>query len=269
MKHQTIKVCCSVGNPSSVGGCGDYTARGQVFQLPDNGPSAYVTEPSDSNATNRGAIVALYDIFGLNIIQTRRFVDSLASATSMRVVMPDVFRGKPWPLEKFPPKDFTEYKNWVETAGTWDVVAKDIVACHKFLLSKGLQECAPLGILGFCWGGARAMQACCGDTYGRLLGGIHVAGGVALHAAFFGPEDAERVTVPMLLMPSGSDPEIEPIKAIWDRKPFGSRCGYKRFDGEVHGFAAARGDWDVNHTREAILEAIKLSAEFFVKNLLS
>lgn len=124
MKHQTIKVCCSVGNPSSIGGCGDYTARGRVFQLPDNGPAAYLTEPSDGNATNRGAIVALYDIFGFDIIQTRRFVDSLASATSMRVVMPDVFRGKPWSLDKFPPKDFKEYQNWVETAGTWDVVAK-------------------------------------------------------------------------------------------------------------------------------------------------
>lgn len=36
---------------------------------------------------------------------TCRFVDTLAEKADLRVFMPDYFCGKPWPKDKFPPKD--------------------------------------------------------------------------------------------------------------------------------------------------------------------
>lgn len=49
-----------------------------------------------------------------------------------------------------------------------------------------------------------------------------------------------QVTVPMLIMPSGEDPDHTPLKEVLDKKPFGDKCEYRRFDDMHHGFCAAR-----------------------------
>ncbi|TGZ59348.1 hypothetical protein CRM22_009126 [Opisthorchis felineus] len=266
MKESGIKVCCSSGTPSATGGCGDYSPVGKLVQLTASGPAAYYTRPKEGPLCNSSALIVVYDIFGIDILQTRRFADLLAERTHRRVVMPDFFRGRPWLLKNFPPKDGGEFVKWVETAGSWDVVSADLKSAHEFLLADGLNSSAPLGIIGFCWGGKQAVRACSGDSHARELGFKFLAG-VSLHGAFLGPEDAEDLTVPMLFMPAGDDPDVGPIKVILDKKPFGAQCAYHRFDSETHGFAAARGDWNVPHTREAIMKALDLTANFFNKQL--
>lgn len=44
----------------------------------------------------------------------------------------------------------------------------------------------------------------------------------------------------MLIMPSGDDPDHLPVKAVLDKKTFGEKCQYRRFDDMHHGFCAAR-----------------------------
>lgn len=44
----------------------------------------------------------------------------------------------------------------------------------------------------------------------------------------------------MLIMPSGEDPDHLPMKAVLDKKSFGDKCQYRRFDDMHHGFCAAR-----------------------------
>lgn len=44
----------------------------------------------------------------------------------------------------------------------------------------------------------------------------------------------------MLIMPSGEDPDHLPVKEVLDKKPFGDKCQYRRFDDMHHGFCAAR-----------------------------
>lgn len=49
-----------------------------------------------------------------------------------------------------------------------------------------------------------------------------------------------QVKVPMLIMPSGEDPDHLPLKEVLDKKPFGDKCEYRRFDDMHHGFCAGR-----------------------------
>lgn len=49
-----------------------------------------------------------------------------------------------------------------------------------------------------------------------------------------------QVKVPMLIMPSGEDPDHLPLKEVLDKKPFGDKCQYRRFDDMHHGFCAGR-----------------------------
>ena len=44
----------------------------------------------------------------------------------------------------------------------------------------------------------------------------------------------------MLIMPSGDDPDHLPLKEVLDKKPFGDKCQYRRFDDMHHGFCAGR-----------------------------
>ncbi len=74
-----------------------------------------------------------------------------------------------------------------------------------------------MGIVGFCWGGKQVMHACSHKELGYLAG-------VSVHGAWLGPEDAEKINVPVFFMPSGEDPSIEPLKVILDKRPFGDRC---------------------------------------------
>ena len=48
-----------------------------------------------------------------------------------------------------------------------------------------------------------------------------------------------------------------------DKKPFGSRCVYKRYDDQIHGFCAARGDWEKADVAAAATEAIGIMRDFF------
>jgi hypothetical protein len=48
-----------------------------------------------------------------------------------------------------------------------------------------------------------------------------------VHAANLSPELAEKVTVPQCILPSGEDPSVDEVKAVLDKKDFGSDCVYK------------------------------------------
>ena len=44
----------------------------------------------------------------------------------------------------------------------------------------------------------------------------------------------------MLIMPAGNDPDHTPLKEVLDKKSFGDKCEYHRFDDMDHGFCSAR-----------------------------
>ena len=65
-----------------------------------------------------------FSMNGLHVVCCRRQVcDRLADA-GMLVAMPDYFRGKPWPADKFPPPDRDEFMAWIGTF-PWEQINKE------------------------------------------------------------------------------------------------------------------------------------------------
>lgn len=91
MAANTNQACCSIPPVQS-----DYSPKGANVTV--GGLDAYTVGPKDS----KKAIVVVYDIFGF-WPTTKQGADLLAEATKSRVIMPDFFRGKPFPQEYYPP----------------------------------------------------------------------------------------------------------------------------------------------------------------------
>lgn len=61
------------------------------------GFDSYVVGPADS----KNVLVCVYDIFGF-WDTTKQCADLLSESMKIKVVMPDLLCGKPWPLTSFP-----------------------------------------------------------------------------------------------------------------------------------------------------------------------
>jgi dienelactone hydrolase len=84
------------------------------------------------------------------------------------------------------------------------------------------------------------------------------------HPAFFGKEKAyaEAARVPVCVLAADGDP-MESVKEVLDAKPFADKCFYRRFDGQVHGFMAARGDFEKPEVAKAAADGVQCLADFF------
>lgn len=80
--------------------------------------------------------------------------DRLAAAGYL-VVGPDVFRGQPWSLDKFPPKPEDDIQGWIKG---WDWASKvkpDVDAVVAALTARGMTRFASVG---WCWGASMAAR---------------------------------------------------------------------------------------------------------------
>ncbi len=128
MREAGIKVCCTSGHPTV--GLMSYQTRGKEVTL-EGGDRAYLASPAGLTPANLG-IVLVYDIFGFDIINTRRFADMLADQANAHVLMPDFFRGKPWSLDNFPPKKGSDIGDWLAESATWEIIST--VSFDSFIL---------------------------------------------------------------------------------------------------------------------------------------
>ncbi|CAG7733649.1 unnamed protein product [Allacma fusca] len=78
----------------------DYAGGGKIWNLED----LPIYETAGGN--NRVLLLA-YDIFGFHP-NTFRVADRLAMESGMRVVIPDFFRGEPFPEDKYPIKELVQ-----------------------------------------------------------------------------------------------------------------------------------------------------------------
>lgn len=98
--------------------------------------------------------------------------------------------------------------------------------------------------------------ACCSDLY---------TCGVSVHGAAITPELVKDLKSPMMFLPASDDPPLDTVEEFLKSKPIGKDCVFHRFDNMIHGFAAARGNWDDPETRKCIEKALSMSQNFLGK----
>lgn len=111
--------------------------------------SAYLATPNLTPAPKAG-VVLLSDINGFETPDTRKVADLLASH-ALPTIVPDLFRGNPWPCQ--PPDD--TYETWRQSHPEERVHA-DIASAVSAMRQRGFAH--PLGLIGFCFGGGRLMH---------------------------------------------------------------------------------------------------------------
>jgi dienelactone hydrolase len=158
----------------------DYTQKGAI-----NEDKAYVV--TAENATI--GVLVIPDIFGMTS-QAFYVADQISERLNAKVVIPDVFAGKPWPKSDYPPKDYAALGAWIGSEGAYEVQKPRFEPALNALKA----EFAKVGLVGFCLGGKMVVTA-------QKEG---IAGAVAaVHPAkFTAAEFAEGLPAPVLVIAS-------------------------------------------------------------------
>ncbi|KAF5832399.1 hypothetical protein DUNSADRAFT_11731 [Dunaliella salina] len=225
--------------------------------------------PKDGHTLQCHAVLdSICPFTGHHVLAVYQVADRLADAGFL-VTVPDMWRGKPWPMDKFPPKPEDNFMGWVTENGSWDKTSgPDFKAAVESLKSKGAPK---IGTIGFCWG---AMIALSGESLLSLcqvsdwfLHQCHCICELSFLRKLVTDKDlATKAQCPVALLPAKGDP-MESLKEVLDTKPFASSCLYHRFDNQQHGFIAARGDWSKPEVSSEASKAVGMLAQFMQKNL--
>jgi dienelactone hydrolase len=214
------------------------------------------------------------DIFGIQgFKQSSQVADRIAAAVpGLGVAHPDpwVPGQGPWPMAEFPPKDKDKFGAFIAAHPYEGVVKQVIQQAFEALEAKAAaaagagaepqqQPPKPRFTMGFCWGALMACEANADSS-------MRVSATAGAHPTFFGREKeiAAKLRGPLLLLPTKGDPGevvVEAAKAAG--LPFADKCRVVPFDGQVHGFMAARGDYKDETVREAAGKGAGEVAAFF------
>ncbi|KAJ8663299.1 hypothetical protein O0I10_000538 [Lichtheimia ornata] len=221
----------------------NYKPKGDLVNLRDDLP-VYVIGPE--NATK--AVFVFYDIHGFHD-NTKQLCDLIASE-GYKVVMPDfLFKGqKPFNVLGLPREEMIA---WVMKHGSIDAISEPAALVRDWLKGQGVTRC---GIVGLCWGGKVGPQLTGRDSFYN--------GAVLVHQALMDLKDAEEAGAPILALPSKDEPDMTEYMNILSKKPFGDKCGIKRFDDMHHGFAGAGADFSNELNVKRVQEVIQLIVNF-------
>lgn len=186
-----------------------------------------MTGPSDA----KRAILWAFDIFGY-FPQTIQGADLLASSSDspFLVIMPDFFEGSPAKLEWYPPVTEEQQKNLGAFLKHTGDTSRTLNRVPDILKEVGEKHPSveKWGIIGFCWGGKIVALSSQSDS-------LFVAGAQS-SPAFVDPEDAAKIAIPMMVLPS-KDEDVELIKKYDENLTV--KKVIKTYD-QVHGFMSAR-----------------------------
>jgi dienelactone hydrolase len=211
-----------------------------------------VTGPSNAES----AILVIYDIFGFfpQIIQGADILAYSDEAHPKQVFMPAFFGDNPADISWYPPDTDEKGKKlgaWFETAAPpkhLPKVPSILEAAEK--LNSNIKS---WGVIGYCWGGKMvSLIGTRGDTKFKA--------GVQTSPAMVDPEEAKKVQIPMLLLPSKDEGKEE-----WDAYAANLTVKNKmvRFDDQPHGWMSARGDLKDEACKKDYEKGYKLAADFF------
>ena len=233
----------------------EYEANGTKFQL--NSMEVYTVGPENASRV----LVIVYDIFGWHY-NNFELADTVASTKNWRVVVPDLFRGAPWPASHFPPRgkaQCADFSNFLSSQANAAQRCLDIQALIESLTKTTILDYGNnLGfyVLGFCWGAKVAALV-------NDFPGVKAIAGA--HPSFLGATDSLDVAVPTLWLPTVDDDLTDYVAGLEAAKK--SQKGLviidEGFRDMFHGFLAARGDWTDEFQRTRASQAIKTLVGFF------
>jgi len=257
------KACCNI--PPIVSKCyqekGKYETIGglKVCRSPFPHSCSFLTKTDVTGpSTATKALVVIYDIFGF-FPQTLQGADILATSNKeqkYQVFMPDFFEGTPADIAWYPPN--TEEKKaslyaWFGPRGPSIAVSAlpGVIRDVECVYGK-----KTWGAVGFCWGG-KVVSLITGE------GSLFRAGGQA-HPGLFDTKDAEKITVPTLVIASGEE-DAEEVKN-WS-EALKVEKSVQTWEEQIHGFMSARGNLEDEKCREAYEKGYKTFLEWFAKHL--
>lgn len=248
--HGHSKPCCNIPPVVSKG----YQAKGSYVDI--GGYKTYVTGPQDADK----AIVVIMDIFGF-FEQTLQGADILATSDGnqkFKVYIPDWFKGKPCPIDIYPPDNDDKKKQLGEFFETFPPpkIADQVPGYVDAIKSK--DSISKFGILGFCWGGKVAALTTKASTNPFTVAGC-------AHPAMVDPADAEGIKVPFVMLASGDEPAD-------DVKKFETALGQTKkhveiFGDQIHGWMAARADLSDDKVKKEYERGYKTVCQFFCDNI--
>ena len=207
---------------------------------------------------SKKCICIIPDIFGRhpNVFQV---ADEFASRGFL-IVMPDLFRDKPWPMDKYPPtnENQDEFKAFLDCI-TYEKCKQDVNEAINLCKQLGAKS---IGMLGMCWGGKIVFRA-------NADGLINC--GATAHPSFLVEQDGLDIKTPMCVLPSKDESSLLDVKNAMNTHSFASKNRFQRFDDLSHGFMAARIQMYTPDGIPAIpprvIDAIDICDTFFKENL--
>merc|ERR1711920_266094 len=188
---------------------------------------------------SKTAILVAYDIFGLHT-GAREFCDKLSKSGHL-VIMPDYFRGNPWPLDADPMDPDNKFMEWLPD---FNNVHKDTEDVIKYM--KATYGPEKMALLGFCWGGKTTFMAAKSNASDFCVM-------ATCHASLLDEStDGKGIETPLLMLDAGHDPDrttlLEPVKAL------GVKYEVRRYEDMEHGWTI-RGDKNDSNVKKNMDDA--------------
>ena len=114
------------------------------------------------------------------------------------------------------------------------------------------------GLIGFCWGGKWVVKAAADAAFGAAL---------TAHPAMIDLDMVKQVQCPIVFCPAHGDVDCKPFVDELQSRPFGDQVKEVRFEDEIHGFCAARGDWAKKEAADDVSKVMGMAFDLFDKNL--
>ncbi|KAF2425266.1 hypothetical protein EJ08DRAFT_689420 [Tothia fuscella] len=244
--------CCRTAPPEAP----QYEQQGKFIE--ENGMKIYETGSEDASQ----AILLIYDVFGM-FPQTIRGADILAAKTAevsgkkTKVFMPDFFP-EPADITQYPP-DTPEKVEYINNFFNQHASPKTIIPKIPGLMKSMAEKTSTIqswGIHGHCWGGKIAALVSAEGSAFKVA--------TQTHPSLLDPADAEVVTIPMMILPSG-DEDVELVAEY--EKRLKTPKHVETFPDRVHGWTSSKADFEDPSANADYHRAYKMLSEFFAKYL--
>jgi dienelactone hydrolase len=140
------------------------------------GVTAFSYRPNSATAASAGVLV-LTDVYGVRDRKNQLWMEAFAEASGVVLLAPDLFRGVPWDEHTFGgDTQSPQYEAWRRENYVPERVLADIEDGARYLAASSESRNA-LGVVGFCFGGGRLLEA--------ISGACDLGGAVSAAVAFY------------------------------------------------------------------------------------